>query len=98
MLNDFFEGMVGGPTPEELAFTKDALIQAMNRQYESMRALSGLLDDVSRYGWSDDFLLERRKTLEAIGTQELGELAKRYLHPDRANILVVGDAATVRAA
>jgi len=91
------EGMVSGPTPEELAFTKDALIQAMNRQYESMRSLSGLLDDVSRYGWSDDFLLERRKTLEAIGTQELGELAKRYLHPGRANILVVGDAATVRA-
>jgi zinc protease len=90
------EGMLAGPTDEELSFTRDALVQAMNRRYESTRALNGLLEDVSRYGWPDDYLLERLATIRTIEREALRDLAGRHLHPRRAVILVVGDAAEVR--
>jgi zinc protease len=85
-----------GFTEEEVAYTKDALVQAMNRQYESVSSLSGLVDSISRYNRPDDYLVQRLKFLETVDTAKLDELAKTYISPDNMVILVVGDAEVVR--
>ncbi|HZM00942.1 MAG TPA: pitrilysin family protein [Planctomycetota bacterium] len=86
-----------GVTDEELAFARDALLQSMTRQYESVNALSGMLDSISRYGYPDDYLAQRCAQLQSITKVELDALADQYIHPDRMDILVVGDAESVRA-
>jgi zinc protease len=84
-----------GITEAELAFAKDALTQAMNRQYESIMALDQMLDGISMYGYPDDYLVGRLAILERITKADVDALAKKYVHPDKAAILVVGDKASV---
>ncbi|HYN63263.1 MAG TPA: pitrilysin family protein, partial [Candidatus Limnocylindrales bacterium] len=85
-----------GVTDEELAFSREALLQAMTRQYEAVSALAGMLDSVSRYHYPDDYLAQRCAVLQSIKKPELTSLADKYIHPDHMAILVVGDAETVR--
>ncbi|MFT5286045.1 MAG: zinc protease [Planctomycetota bacterium] len=83
--------ILDGVTQDELDFTKKALIQSASRQYESIRALSGLLNDISRYGFADDYLEQRQLLLNEISIGDLKALARKHLTPDKMVILVVGD-------
>jgi zinc protease len=67
----------------------------MNRQYESIMALNQMLDGISMYGYPDDYLVGRLAILERITKADVDALAKKYVHPDKAAILVVGDKASV---
>ena len=86
-LNSIREGI----TEEEAAFAKDALQQAMNRQYESVRSLQGLVEAVSKYGYPDDYLDQRQKILREITQDDLNALAREYVDVSRMTMLVVGD-------
>ena len=86
-----------GVTPEELEFARDALLQAMTRQYESVSSLAGMLDNISQFGYPDDYLTQRAKLLQTVGKDALDSLADRYIHPEHMAILVVGDAKIVRS-
>ena len=80
-----------GVSQDELDFTKLALLQSASRQYESIRALSGFLNDISLYGFPDDYLEQRQLLLNEISTEDLKALARKHLMPDKMVILVVGD-------
>jgi zinc protease len=84
-----------GVTDDELAFAKRANRQSLLRRYESSNALLGLIDDVSRYGWDDDYPARRLETLDALTTDELRRLAREHLRADELRVLVVGDRARV---
>jgi zinc protease len=85
------ERIRSGVTAEELAFARSAMLQGMDRRFESTRALATYLDELGRYDRADDFLVQRRAMIETIGADELARLAAEYLHPERMTILVVGD-------
>ncbi len=53
------QGILDGPTEKELAFTKDSLQQGALRQYESMMAINGYLENISRFGYPDDYAAKR---------------------------------------
>ena len=89
------EGIRDGLSAEEVAFVKDAMGQAMSRQYESVGSLARLVDSVSRYGYPDDYLEQRQAILQATGGDELAAIAQRHVRPDEMTILVVGDAEVV---
>ncbi len=91
------QGILGGLKPAELAFAQEALGEGARRQYESTAALNGLLDNVQRYGWPDDYPARRLAELDAMTVERLNPLAKRWIHPDAMVILVVGDKAKVGA-
>ncbi len=91
------QGILAGPTQDELDFARAALLQANARRYESMRALAGLVDNVGRYGFPDDYPERNAAELRDLTTERLRELAVQYLEPDRLVVLVVGDAEQVRA-
>ncbi|MHC5210887.1 MAG: M16 family metallopeptidase [Planctomycetota bacterium] len=80
-----------GITEEELAFARDGLMQAMNRQYEAVSALNRMLDSISMYGYPDDYLVGRIAILERITKADIDALAKKYVQPEKAAVLVVGD-------
>jgi zinc protease len=91
------EGIQGGVSGDELAFAQSALEQAATRQYESMRAQIAMLDNISRYGWPDDYVEERIRTTRGLDRDRLLELARAYIHPDELIVLVVGDRERVLA-
>jgi zinc protease len=85
-----------GLKDDEAAFAREALMQAANRQYESIGALGGLLDDISKLGWPDDYPSRRLAWLAGATRGELDSLARKHVHADALDILVVGDAERVR--
>lgn len=88
-------GIRSGVTADELAFTRDALGLGARRQYESTAALAGLVDNVTKFGWSDDYPAQRLAELDAMTVDRLNALAKQWIHPEAMIILVVGDKAKI---
>jgi zinc protease len=86
-----------GLTEKELAFTKDSMSQTATRQYESMRDLSGMVDNISRYGWADDYAEQRLKQLSTFTLDDMKSQAQKHIHPEAMVILVVGDKKKIAA-
>ncbi len=91
-LHSFREGL----TEEEVAFTRDGLMAAMGRQFESSGRLEAMLRTMVRDGLPADYPAQRREWLSTVERGELSRLAREAIDPDRMVILVVGDAAVVR--
>jgi zinc protease len=86
-----------GITDKELSFTKDSITQTATRQYESTRDLAGMLDNISRYGWPDDYTERRLKQLSGFSLDDMKSQAQKHIHPDAMVILVVGDKKKIAA-
>lgn len=84
-----------GFSEEEAAFSRDALLRAMDRQFESMRSLSSMLGTIARDGLPDDYLAQRRRWLDEVDATTLTELARGALDLDGMSVLVVGDKTAV---
>ena len=54
-------------------------------------------DNVSRFGWPDDYPSERLAVLAGLTTLDVRALAQRHWRPAELSILVVGDRERVRA-
>ena len=80
-----------GVTEEELAYAQSALEQAATRQYESMRAQLSMLENISRYGYPDDYIEERIQITRDLDRERLAALADKHLRFDDLIVLVVGD-------
>jgi len=87
--------ILAGVGEEELARARDTLAQALCRRFESTAGRLDFVEALGAYGFPDDYLSRRLELLEQLGTDDLRELALKYVHPDRAVILVVGDGAVV---
>lgn len=81
---------LAGPTEAELAFTREALEQGLARQFETAPARLAFLHTVERFGWPDDYPLERLRRLAALSPADLAELARAHLRPSDLRVLAVG--------
>ena len=86
-----------GIDPEDLEFTRDALILSNTRRFETLGALVGMLGRIATYDLPTDYVLEEEETIRSMTLERHRELAQEYLRPDRMIYLVVGDAATQMA-
>ena len=83
-----------GIAPEDLQFTKDALVKSNARNFETLGALLGILNNIAMYDYPDDYIKQREEFVNRLTVDQHKELAQEYLEPDRMIYLVVGDAAT----
>jgi len=89
------KAILDGVTDDEMRFAKSALAQSQALAYESPAARLGLLNNVSKLGFKDNYPEERMALLDKVTTADLKALAQKYVHPDAMAILVVGDKAKV---
>jgi zinc protease len=84
------EGYLSGPTEAELAFTREALEQALARQFETPAARLSFVHTVERFRWPDDYPLERLRRLATLTSTDLAALAREHLHLRELRVLAVG--------
>lgn len=84
----------GGISPEDLEFTKSALIRSNARNFETLGNLLYMLENMATYGYPEDYIQQREAFLRELTLEQHQELAEKYINPDRMVYLVVGDAAT----
>jgi zinc protease len=60
---------------------------------ETTEGIAGKLSTIATYDLPDDYYRTYRDRLVAVTREEVREAARRRLMPDRAAVIVVGDAA-----
>ncbi|MBU3003974.1 M16 family metallopeptidase [Paraglaciecola arctica] len=79
---------------QDLATSKSFLIKSNARAFETANAKLGLLDNISKYNWPQDYVKQREKTVNNIKVKDIKALANKYLLPNQMVWLFVGDANT----
>jgi zinc protease len=84
-----------GMTEPELAFTRKSIGQRDARSFETPGQKLGFLSQILVYDLDDDFVDEQNEILDAIGSEELSQLAAEQLSMENMIIVVVGDKQTI---
>ncbi|MBR7801428.1 M16 family metallopeptidase [Undibacterium fentianense] len=78
----------------DLATTKSFLIKSNARAFETANAKLGLLENISKYGWSANYIKDREQIVKSMSIEQIQALSQKYLDPNKMIWLVVGDAKT----
>ena len=79
---------------KDLATTRSFLIKSSARAFETANAKLGMLQNMSDYGWSANYVNERADIVRNMSQQRISQLAEQYANPNEMIWLVVGDATT----
>ena len=84
-----------GITNDELAFMKNSLGQRDALSYETGFQKAGFIGRILDYNLPADYVDQQNRILAKLTKQQVDAIVKKNLHPDRMNILLVGDKAKI---
>mgnify|MGYP000064513200 CR=1 FL=1 len=79
---------------DALANTKSVLQKSNARAFETTGSLLNVLENISSYDLSQDYVKEQQQQLQALTIEEAQAAISSYINPDKMVYLVVGDAKT----
>lgn len=79
---------------QDLETTRSFLTKSNARAFETAGAKLGMLNGMSEYGWSADYIKDREEIVRNTEVDDVKRIANQYLKPNEMIWLVVGDAAT----
>lgn len=94
LVKDILANYADGYSDKDLETTKSFLIKSNARAFETAGSKLNMLQDMSTYGWKNDYVKDREKIVREMTKEEIQRLAKQYVDPDKMFYLVVGDAKT----
>src|SRR4030095_12061840 len=94
LVKDIVDGFAKNYTPDDLATTKSFLTKSNARAFETAGAKLNLLDNIMKYNWSPDYILDRQKIVKEMTVEKIRSLSNKYLDTNKMIWLVVGDAKT----
>ncbi len=81
-------------TDQDMEVTKGFLIKSSARAFETGFSKLNMLQNISQYGWGYDYVKDREAIVNDISKEQIQELARKYVDPNKMIWLVVGDANT----
>jgi predicted Zn-dependent peptidase len=93
------KGIVGARpvTDEELTTAKDALIQRLPEQFESVSSVNRAITSLWLQGLPQDYYQKYPSAVGAITKEDVLRVARKYVDLDHLAIVIVGDRATIEA-
>jgi zinc protease len=86
----------GDVEERELADTKNYLMGVFPATVQSAGDVAGRLLDMELYDLPHDYFDRYRENIGAVGKHDVERVAQRYIDPDRAVIVIVGNAKQIR--
>ena len=83
-----------GLSPEDMKFTREALIKSNALRFETIGALRGMLGQIAKYNLPFDYIKNEEMQISEMTIDQHKNLAQKYLHPEKMIYLIVGDKAT----
>jgi len=83
-----------GISQADFDFTRNAILKSNARNFETLQALLGVLQNISQYGLPVDYVKQEETAVRNMTPESLKQLAEKYIVPDKMVYVVVGDAAT----
>ncbi|MEE4256147.1 MAG: pitrilysin family protein [Bacteroidales bacterium] len=90
LMEDYREGI----TEEEMEFTKNALVKSNAREFETLRSLLYMLQNISMYDLPFDYVKGEEETVLNMDLEHHKMLAQKYIDPSKMYYVIAGDAAT----
>ena len=81
----------------ELDETKGFLLGVFPYSLQKLDGISSRLGDLAVFSLPDDYYTNLHDEIDQVDSQQIGEVARRYLHPDRLAIVSVGPAEQLAA-
>lgn len=82
-------------TQEELSKTKNSVTGSFVRSLESPQTIASFAINTARYQLPADYYANYLKKVAAVKPEDVQAIAQKYIHPDHAHIVVVGNKAEV---
>jgi zinc protease len=83
-------------TGEELARAKDNILNSFLFRYDTREKVLAERVRLEFYGYPPDYLETYKAALEKVTVADLDRVAKKYIHPDKLAILVVGNGPEIK--
>jgi len=80
------------PTDDEMSRAKESILNSFVFRYDSKSEILGDQMLYAYYGLPSDFLEKYRASIENVTKEDVARVAKKYIHPDKLTLLVVGKA------
>ncbi len=80
-----------GITDDELSFLKSAIGQRDALRYETGQQKAGFISRILEYNLPSNYVEMQNKILKDIKKDEINALSRKWVHPDKLNMLMVGD-------
>jgi zinc protease len=91
------DGLTNRPfTDEELARAKDNILNSFLFRYDTREKVLAERVRLEFYGYPADYLETYRAALEKVTVPDLNAVAKKYIHPGKLAILVVGNGPEIK--
>jgi phosphotransferase system IIB component len=78
-------------TQEELDLAKNAIAGSFARSLESPQTVANFALNTARYNLPDDYYTSYLENLSKVNAEDVKAMAKKYVRPDNARIIVVGN-------
>jgi len=85
-------------TEEELKRAKDNILNSFLFRYDTKGKVLAERERLEFYGYPADYLETYKAGLEKVTVADLASVAKKYIHPDKLAILVVGNGPEIKPA
>lgn len=85
-----------GTTDDEMQFMRLAIGQQDALKYETPGKKAQLLSNILNYSLDDDYIEQRNEVLDNIQKTQINEVASRWFEPSEYQIIVVGDAKSLK--
>jgi zinc protease len=94
LVKDILDNYGKNYTENDLEVTKGFMIKSNARAFETLRSKLNMLNNISNYGFDDDYAKQREAIVKAMNIEDIKNLAEKYLNASKMIYLVVGDAET----
>lgn len=78
-------------SPDEVQLVKNSLNGDFARSLERPQTIASFALNTARYGLAEDYYHTYLQRLEAVSVEDISGIAKQYIQPDKAHILIVGN-------
>ena len=83
-------------TGEELARAKDNILNSFLFRYDTREKVLAESVRLEFYGYPANYLETYKAALEKVAIADLDKVAKKYIHPDKLAVLVVGNGPEIK--
>ncbi len=92
MIDQIKSMQVDPPTEEEMKKAKDGWLNSFVFNFDTKGEILSRMMTYDYYGLPEDYLQQLKSEVEKVTPQDVVEVAKRKLHPDELQVIVVGKA------
>jgi len=91
MIKEIKKMQIDPPTKDEMKLGKDSYLNSFVFKFDTKAKVINRLMDYDFNGLPEDFLFKVKEGIEKVTAQDVIDAAKKNIHPDKFNILVVGN-------